>query len=273
MQPNGILTLTTDFGSVDAYSAVLKGVILSVNPQATLIDVTHEIDAQRIAQAAYLLHTGYRYFPDGTVHLVIVDPGVGGDRKAVALCSPRWAFVAPDNGVLSYVWKDLVAEFGREQLQLIELSDKRWWLPKVSATFHGRDIFAPVAAHLSKGLKAEELGNPLAELVELPLAEPRHRLDDAWEGRIIHVDNFGNCITNITRDFIAQHGSIEQVEIGILDQQIGRICRTYADSEWGMVMALFGSSERLELAVRNGNAARMLGVGIGDSLRIRFIEG
>ena len=270
MQPNGLITLTTDFGQVDAYVAMLKGVILATNAAAHLVDYTHEIEAQKVNQAAYLLHTGYRYFPPGTVHLVVVDPGVGSDRKAIALAAPNWAFVAPDNGVLTYVWHELLADHGRDALELVELTESRWWLPNVSTTFHGRDIFAPVAARIAAGVPLNEFGPALAAPVLLPLAAPTQRLDGAWEGRIIHVDHFGNCITNFTRPFLDAHQAEGSPQISILDQKIERIERTYGDSNWGVVMALFGSNERLELAVRNGDAARMLGVGVGDPLRITF---
>ncbi len=268
MQPTGLVTLTTDFGQFDGYAAVLKGVILTINPQAQPLDFTHQIEPQNVAQAAYLLHTGYRYFPSGSVHLIVVDPGVGSDRKAIALATPEYAFVAPDNGVLTYVWDAAVARWGRDKLTLVELDNPRWWRPDISTTFHGRDIFAPVAAHLAAGVNITELGRPLDELVRLPLKQPAQRPDGRWEGHIVHVDRFGNCITSFTREFLNDVGSDESIEVHILDQRINNICRTYGDSEWGMVMALIGSSGRLELAVRNGNAAQLLGVGVGDSLRI-----
>lgn len=270
MQPNGLITLTTDFGQMDAYVAMLKGVILTINPAARPLDYTHDIEAQKVAQAAYLLQTGYRYFPAGTIHMVVVDPGVGSNRKALALRSPYAAFVAPDNGVLTYVWHELVAEHGRAALEIVELAEPRWWLSSVSTTFHGRDIFAPVAAHLAAGVALDQFGPALPEPVLLPLAMPVQRPDATWEGRIIHVDHFGNCITNFSRAFIDTHSHNSVPVITILDQRIDRICRTYGDSEWGTVMGLIGSNERLELAVRNGNAARMLGVGVGDLLKISF---
>lgn len=268
MRPNGIITLTTDFGLTDTYAAVLKGVILAVNPHARVVDLTHDVRAQQIAQAAYIFHTGYRYFPAGTVHVVVVDPGVGSERKAIALRSPNLAFVAPDNGVLTYVWRDLVAEYGRDALELVELTNPRWWLPNVSATFHGRDIFSPVAAHITNGVSLSQFGAPLAEPVLLKLPEPSLRDDGWWEGRIIHVDHFGNCISNFSHDFINQHGGIGS--IAILDQRIEQICRTYGDGEMGSVMGLIGSNNRLELAVRNGNAARMIGVGVGDMIKVKM---
>ncbi len=270
MQPNGLITLTTDFGQMDAYVAVLKGVILTINPAARPLDFIHDVEAQKVAQAAYLLHTGYRYFPSGTVHLVVVDPGVGGERKAIALRSPSWAFVAPDNGVLTYVWQALLAEHGRAALELVELTEPRWWLPSISTTFHGRDIFAPVAAHMAAGVALSEFGPALDAPMLLPLPDPILRSEGTWEGRIIHVDHFGNCITNLTHDFIVANQTNGSPTITILDQRIEQICRTYGDSPWGTVMALIGSNERLELAVRNGNAARMLGVGVGDALKITF---
>ena len=270
MQSTGLVTLTTDFGQSDGYVAIMKGVILTINSQAQTIDYTHEVDPQNIREAAYLIHTGYRYFPDGTVHLIVVDPGVGGDRKALALRTPRCSFVAPDNGVLTYVWFDALQTWGRDQIKLVELVEPRWWLPQVSATFHGRDIFAPVAAHLSNGVAITEFGPVLDTPVLLPAQQPEQRHDGSWIGRIVHVDRFGNCITNVSRAFLEAHGSLEQAQVSILDQQIDNWSRTYAESSYGSIMALIGSGDYMELAVRNGNAAKMLGVGAGDPLRITF---
>lgn len=270
MQPIGLVTLTTDFGLSDGYVAMLKGVILTINPAAQPLDYAHDISPQHVDQAAFLLHTGYRFFPRGTVHLVVVDPGVGSKRKALALRTPHYAFVAPDNGVLTYIWQDAIAEFGREAIEVVELSDPRWWHPQVSTTFHGRDIFAPVAAHLAANVPITEFGQRLEQPVLLPVPVPVDLGDGWWEARILHVDRFGNCITNLTRQFVDSHAGTP--ELRILDQRITNICRTYAESEWGTVMALIGSSERLELAVRNGNAAQLMGVGVGDRLRISFRE-
>src|SRR5687767_10429925 len=151
MQLSGIITLLTDFGLHDSYVAIMKGVILTIAPQATLVDLTHDVAPQAVDEAAYLLRSTYRYFPPGTIHLVVVDPGVGGDRKPMALATPEALFVAPDNGVLGLVADDVRARFG-EKLEAVELTNQSYWLPDVSATFHGRDIFAPVAARLLIGI-------------------------------------------------------------------------------------------------------------------------
>lgn len=270
MQPTGLVTLTTDFGYRDAYVAMLKGVLLTTNPAVRIFDYTHEIEPQNIAQAAYLLHTGHGYFPKGTVHVVVVDPGVGSQRRAIAFASPEWAVVAPDNGIITYLWQEAIARWGREALELVELTEQRWWRPSVSTTFHGRDIFAPVAAQIAAGVALSEFGPALDEPVQIPLAQPTQRPDGWWEGRILHVDHFGNCITNLTREFIDAHVTAGNMSVAILDQRIEQLCRTYNDGARGTVMALIGSSERLELAVRNGNAAMMLGVGVGDALRVFF---
>ena len=269
MRPSGIVTLTTDFGHTDSYVGIMKGVVLGICPTAQIIDITHAITPQDTHQAAYMIQTFYRFFPAGTVHVMVVDPGVGGERRAIALETPEALFVAPDNGVLTYIWREALARWGGAGVAAYELTERQFWLKSVSSTFHGRDIFAPVGAHLARGTPVAALGPQVDAPVEAMLEQPGVGWRGELVGRIIHVDHFGNCITNITLEHLEQVGLNTQFVIEIIDERLQGVVRTYADGQPGALIALFGSSERLELAVRNGSAARLLGVGIGDTVRVR----
>jgi S-adenosylmethionine hydrolase len=267
MQPNGIITLLTDFGLKDSYVAIMKGVILGIAPTARLIDVTHDVAPQAIGEAAYLLQTGYRYFPPGTIHLVVVDPGVGSQRRAIAVATPESIFVGPDNGVLAPVIEEVSCEFGGG-VEIVELREPRFWLPDVSRTFHGRDIFAPVAAYLAKGVALCELGPRVDQVAPCVVQEPGVDYRGGLRGEIVHVDRFGNCITNIAPEHLRQHDIGEHLVVEISDQRLMGLVKTYSEAEVGRAFALIGSGERLELAIRNGNAARALGVVAGDRIRV-----
>lgn len=268
MRPSGLITLTTDFGLADSYVGTVKGVILSIAPTARVIDITHDISPQNIHQAAYIVQTFYRFFPAGTIHLVIVDPSVSSTQRAVALGTPNGIFVAPDNGVLTYVWRDAVERWGTAACEIIELNNPRFWLPQISNTFHGRDIYAPVAAHLASGAALHDLGPYLLQITEAELEQPALGRNGELVGRIIHVDHFGNCITNIAPQHLAEAKLNQHPVIKIIDQHISGISRMFTDVPLGALIALIGSNNRLELAVRNGSAAQTLGVGIGDTVRV-----
>ena len=266
--PNGIITLSTDFGLGDAYVAIMKGVILGIASRATMIDYSHGIAPGNIAQAAYVLQSGYRYFPPGTTHVTVVDPGVGSERRAVAIETPLAAFVGPDNGVFSLIVEDMRRE-GVREMRIVELTDSRYWLPHVSPTFHGRDVFAPVAAHIASGVPVASLGRQLDELVDGALPRPT-RVDGAGlRGTIIYVDRFGNCVTNITREHLRRHELGQHVVVQIIDQQLPGLYRTYAECPPGVPICMLGSSEHLELAVANGSASQVLGVDVDDPLIVR----
>lgn len=269
-KPNGIVTLTTDFGLQDAYVAIMKGVILKIAPEAQVIDYTHGINPGNIVEAAYLLRSGYRYFPRGTVHVVVVDPGVGSDRRAIVVQTPEATFVGPDNGVFTLVVEDARQDWGNS-VQTIELTERRFWLPEVSATFHGRDIFAPSAAWLARGTALHEFGRALTTLTTAQLSLPVPVGARELQGQIIHVDRFGNCITNITEEHLYKHELGQRIVVQIIDQQLPGLFRTYMDGPPGTPMCLIGSSGHVELAVFNGNAAQYLGVAIGDKLRVRSV--
>jgi len=269
-----IITLTTDFGLADAYVAAMKGVILSINHEARLVDVCHTIKPQNIAQAAYVLSTAYEFFPQRTIHVVVVDPGVGTARRAIIFRTPLADFVAPDNGVLSYViqrssGKEIAADCQQIEpeppLEAVAITQPRFWRSPVSATFHGRDIFAPVAAHLSLGTPLRQFGEAVISLTVLSLPRSYPAPDGTLVGRIIHIDNFGNLITNIKSGDITQIEGEIVVEVG--NQSILGISRTYGEGEG--LLALFGSGGYLEIALKEGNASAFLGAGLGQEVRIR----
>ena len=267
MQPNGIITLLTDFGLRDGYVAVMKGVILGIAPQARLVDITHEIMPQAIGEASYVLQAASRYFPPGTIHVVVVDPGVGSERRAIAVATPNACFVAPDNGVLAPVIDEAQARSGGG-VQIVELTERRFWLPEISTTFHGRDIFAPVGAHLLCGTELQALGRPLDRIEPAVMAAPQLRGQAILEGQILHVDRFGNCITNITARDLEEYGIGRSLSVEIAGDRVAGLYLTYSTGPIGIPMALISSSGHLEVAVCNGNAAQALGVTAGDRLRV-----
>ena len=250
-----VITLTTDFGSVDGYVGTMKGVILGICPEADIVDITHEICPHSVPEAAYVLHTAAPFFPPGTVHLVVVDPGVGSARQPIVVQTQRFYYVAPDNGVLTMA---LAQDPGQLAIHLTEL---RFRLPRISATFHGRDIFAPASAHLARGIDAREMGSPisLSDLVTLPFRQPKLQANETWQAEILHIDRFGNMITNLQ---IPASGV--QLSISIGQERITGLKRTFADVEPGELVAYVGSSGYLEIAVREGNAAAQLNLGVGD---------
>ena len=272
-----IITLTTDFGMADAYVAAMKGVILGINPEAKLIDICHTIKPQNIPQAAFVVSTAYRFFPQNTIHLVVVDPGVGTERRAIILRTPAACFVAPDNGVLSYViqqfskggLKGLInnrqrIELGPE-LEAVAITKPQFWRSPVSPTFHGRDIFAPVAARLSLGFPPADFGEAITSVTMLPLSQPYRASDGSLVGHILHIDSFGNLITNIKGDDLPQTGQAITIEVG--NQSISGLSRTYAEGEG--LLALIGSSGYLEVSLKEGSACAFLDAEVGNEVRIR----
>lgn len=243
----GIITLTTDFGAGDHYAGVMKGVIAGINPLAVVIDITHGIEAYNIAEAAFKLHASYSSFPEGTVHVAVVDPGVGSARRAIAAEAGGYRFVGPDNGVFSMIFDRLGVD------RIVEITNPAFMLPSVSRTFHGRDIFAPAAAHLSKGAALEELGNRLSSYERLAIP-PLLDEGDVVTGIAVYADRFGNLVTNIPGSNIT--GAAE-VRAG--DVNISRVSGSYADGEEGELMALIGSSGFLEISINKGSALEFFG--------------
>lgn len=274
-----LVTLTTDFGTADGYVGVMKGVILNIAPDAQLVDITHHVAPQNVRQAAYALYTAYAFFPPHAVHLVVVDPGVGSARRSIALCTPAGAFVGPDNGIFSYV----MANENEPVEAIVELTDPRYRLPQVSHTFHGRDIFAPAAAHLAAGVPITDLGPPARDPVTFP--PPRLEIaPDVITGEVLHTDHFGNVVTSIGRltwsgDTLSlkeaggkKHARFAASESAIVvaGQKIVGVRRTYAEVEPSEVLALVGSEGYLEIAVREGSAARRLGLCPGNAVTLRI---
>lgn len=260
-----IITLTTDFGLADGYIAAVKGVILGINPQAVLVDISHQIAPQNITQAAFVLSTAYKYFPPQTVHLVIIDPGVGTKRRAIILKTPQYYFVAPDNGVLSHIVNDYSASSAKPGLEAVAITNPKYWRSPVSRTFHGRDIFAPVAAHISLGVALKELGEPISSIAHLPLIEIHTEPDGSLIGQIIHIDGFGNLITNIKESDLPRG----KVSIGIGNKLISGLSPNYAQGE--KLLALIGSSGYLEIAVKEGSAAEYLNAAVGTQIKVKII--
>ncbi len=270
-----IITLTTDFGLADSYVAAMKGVILGINPEAKLVDISHMIKPQNIPEAAFVLSMAYPFFPDGTIHVVVVDPGVGTRRKAIILRTPKAVFVAPDNGALSYVIEDCSTKHGGDgidqhltklepRLEAVAITRSEFWRTPVSSTFHGRDIFAPVAAHLSLGLPLIEFGEKISSLTTLPILRPHREQDGALMGQILHIDGFGNLITNIKGDDLPGTKKTIAVEVG--SQRISGLSRTY--SEGRGLLALIGSSGYLEISLREGSAGAFLNTKVGDKVKV-----
>jgi len=257
-----IITLTTDFGQRDSYVAQIKGVILAINPQAQLVDVTHAVSPQDVAQGARIIDEIAGVFPEGSIHVAVIDPGVGSDRALLAAEAAGQRFLAPDNGLLSSLFRRCAPR------RVHRLVNERYWRPPVSVTFHGRDILAPVAAHWSRGADLADFGPAcdVATLVMLLREEPR-RVGSALIGRIETVDAFGNLITNVGEaDLLA--GDRDAFGISISGERIAGISRCYSDRPSGSLLALFGSSGRLEIAVNGGNAASQLDASVGIEFRI-----
>ncbi len=266
-----IITLTTDFGVEDGYVAALKGVILGINPRVTVVDITHSIHAQNVAQGAFVLMTACPYFPDGTIHVAVVDPEVGSGRRAIALKTEKAVFIGPDNGVLSYAalqalpqgWSggDVLDE-PPPGLECFEITNPGYWRHPVGPTFHGRDIFAPVAAHISAGVPLKELGRPAGAIHLLPSPRPEVLEGGQLVGHVLHIDHFGNIITDIHREDLPP-GKF-QLKVG--QWQIACLGRTYCEAEG--LTALIGSSGYLEIALKNGSAAGLLGINIGGRVTL-----
>ena len=269
-----LLVFTTDFGLSDSYAGVMKGVALGINPEVRLVDLTHQIAPQNVFQGAFALGVSYRYFPTHTVHVAVVDPGVGTSRRPVLLETPGGSFVAPDNGLLSRVLDDYLPDSsvpsGPVELpttvRSFHLTNPEYWLHPVSSTFHGRDVFTPVAAHLSLGVAPQSLGEPTGFLEYLPIPQPRM---DAGRirGEIIYSDTYGNLISSIPQTLIEGRAI---GEIRIKGRAIARLSRTFNDGPASGLVALVGSHGYLEVAVPNGSAAATLSASPGEPISVTF---
>jgi len=268
-----LITLTTDFGVSDHYVGVMKGVILSINPRATIVDITHQVRPQRVEEGAFLLGAAWPYFPPGSIHVAVVDPGVGTERRALALSTPAGLFVGPDNGVLSAALPDTARPRGNrpvarmvelpETYSAVAISNPRFLRQPVSATFHARDVFAPVAAHLSLGAPLDGFGEKVSSMLALPPSRGVRKSDGSVEGRVVHIDQFGNLITSIRAGDIPRG----EVTVDIAGASIHGVATTYGTGD--ELAALIGSSDYLEIALPLGSAEQLLDADVGEPVSVR----
>jgi S-adenosylmethionine hydrolase len=260
-----VITLLTDFGIDDAYVGIMKGVILSVNSCASIVDITHHVEPQNIVQASYIIQSSYIYFPEGTVHIVVVDPGVGSDRAILAVKKDNHFFLAPDNGILA----PLIENKGADSI--IRVTNPDYFLDSVSQTFHGRDIFAPVGAYLSKGINIKQLGHPVDQkkILKLNVKRPLILNEGLMSGEIVSVDRFGNLITNIDSGLlnkICAPGRDKAIEIRIGNKKIKGLANTYGCVKRKIPIAIIGSGGYLEIAVNCGSASSYFLAKTGDEI-------
>ena len=270
--PAPLIALLTDFGTADGYPGVMKGVILGIAPGMQLVDLTHDIPPQDIATGAWVLQTAWRYFPAGTIFLCVVDPGVGSERRPIALRLGEHTFIGPDNGLFSYVLADAEDQRPPLLLQVVALDNPRYHLPHASATFHGRDIFAPSAAHLARGISLASLGTPLdpARLVTIALPRPTWQ-GETLIGHILHIDHFGNLITDLGPTVTAAFSS-PTFSLQLGKHTITARAHTFADGPADAPFMLRDSSGHLAIVIRNGSAAALLNAHRGDELRVTGIQ-
>jgi S-adenosylmethionine hydrolase len=260
-----IVAFLTDFGTRDHYAGVLKGVVLGINPDVTLVDLSHDLPPHDIVFAAQELAATCRFFPPGTIFVVIVDPGVGSARRAIAAEAGEWRFVAPDNGVLTAVFQDATPK------KVVELTERRYARPTVSRTFEGRDRFAPAAAWISKGVQLSAFGRPVTDYRMIELPRPA-LADGLVRGAVVRIDRFGNVVTNLDRRSCARltdGGGAVTLTVG--GHTIHRIVSTYAEIGAGEIGAVFGSTDHLECAAASASAAEQLGVAVGDAVELRRV--
>ena len=256
-----IITLMTDFGTQDGYVGAMKGVILGINPQCTLVDITHEIPPQGVLEGAFVLGNTYRYFPGGSIHLAVVDPEVGAQREALLLETGEYHFVGPDNGLFTWIYRE------EEVKQVVGIGNRDFFRKPTSQTFHGRDIFAPVAAHLSLGRKPEEFGVRLDRWSEIDIPEPR-TTDKAVMGEVIHIDRFGNLITNLPRRLLEPLAEQGLLQIHIMGRRISGLKTAYAEARKGELMAIFDSFDLLEISLVGGSAREALKAAKGNRVEL-----
>jgi S-adenosyl-L-methionine hydrolase (adenosine-forming) len=317
-----IITMTTDFGLYDGYVGTMKGVIHTLLPDATVVDISHDIRPHQIDEGAFTLYRSYRYFPASAVHIAVVDPGVGSSRRPIALTTHHGSFIGPDNGIFTYVLRAEMAphdhpemasgpawaggmwgvapawagdetvakrrrssevraegegQVNRAMPRAYHLNNPDYWLPSISSTFHGRDIFAPAATHLASGAHPDRMGNliPLDSLVKLPIGAPRvHRSGKTITilGQIVHVDRFGNIITNLPERLLAPYLEDMIPTVEIAGHVIKGLAGSYADVREGQPLAIIGSERLLEVAVRNSNAAHRMKVNTGDPVKVVVVR-
>lgn len=263
-----VITLTTDFGLQDHFVGVMKGVIANINPEALVIDITHNIAPHDIFQAAFVIRNSYAYFPPTTVHLVIVDPGVGTSRKALVVSTEKGYFIAPDNGVLSYI-------FAEEQAgEVREITAEHYFSKPRSGTFDGRDVFAPVAAWISKGVTLPSFGEVLPEYKKYDLPQPTLAEKGIWRCKVVYADRFGNLVSNLSREKFKEYLDTSEKRRFIFqlgERMVAKISNSYAEGEKDELLALFGSSGFLEFSVNRGSASKLTACGIGKDILFKVL--
>jgi S-adenosylmethionine hydrolase len=261
-----MITLTTDFGLKDPYVAEMKAVILGIYPNAVIVDITHEVAKFNIRMGAYVLASAAPYFPEGSIHVAVVDPSVGTRRRPIVIQTRQGFFVGPDNGLL------VLAAEKHGIMRIHELANPRFMLPKISSTFHGRDIFAPAAAHLMNGVKPEEFGPEIRKAVQPEFAKVTQR-NGVLVGEVLHVDGFGNIITNINEKEVAQSRVKDAVSVELPSYKLRlKFCEAYWETKLHEPLALIGSHGFLEIAINQGNAAEKFKANPGDKIELSLSQ-
>ncbi len=258
-----IITLLTDFGIQDPFVAIMKGVIFTINPDVNIVDLSHSIPPQDIFQSAFLLKYSYRYFPSDTIHVIVVDPGVGTSRKAIIASSEKGYFVAPDNGVLSYVYDEGIIG------EVREITAEHYFLKPRSGTFDGRDVFAPVAASLSRGTNIASLGEPLEDYKKFDAPQPVLAQEGLLKCKVVYVDRFGNLMTNLSQDRFNQALDASQQQrfaFRVGEHTVSKLSQSFAEGEKDELLAIFGSFGNLEFSVNRGSAAKLTGIRAGGDI-------
>ncbi|HEX7313845.1 MAG TPA: SAM-dependent chlorinase/fluorinase [Pyrinomonadaceae bacterium] len=261
-----IVTLLTDFGTADYFVGAMKGALLAANPEARVVDITHEVPPYDVEAGAFTLRAAFETYPEGTVHVAVVDPGVGSARRGIAVEGGGHVFVGPDNGLFGHVYERV------RHCRVFQLTNANYFRREVSPTFHGRDIFAPVAGALSRGVRAEELGPEVFDFVRLPSAAVESDADGTLVGAVIHVDRFGNLVTNITPEELSEESIASGARLRIAGREVRRFRRFFAEDVEGSgePFAVWGSAGLLEVAVFRDSAARALGAKRGDKVLVNL---
>ncbi len=267
MLDKSIITLTSDFGLKDPFAGLMKGVILGINPEAKITDISHSIQRHNVFEAAQTLSMSYSYFPQTSIHVAVVDPGVGGKRRPILVAADSHYFIGPDNGIFT----PMIAKAGNLYLKVFHITASHYFLPMSGSTFHGRDIFAPVAAWLSKGVESHQFGHEIDDYITIPFPVPDIS-EGTISGEVVSIDSFGNVITNITRDNMTSLTSLNSYEIFKIyfnDNQIPLV-HYYAENEHSDVCAIINSFGHLEIFLYKDNAALTLNIKIGDKVSVRL---
>ena len=258
-----VITLTTDFGLSDHFAGTMKGVILGICQDAQIVDISHHVGAFGITEGAYLVAQAYRHFPRGTVHIVVVDPGVGTSRRPILVEAAGQRFVAPDNGVLSFI-------YAREKHKVRWITAEKFFLKNVSRTFHGRDIFSPVGAHLARGVAPARMGRLIGDYMRLHLEKPVRTARRGWTGAVLKIDRFGNLITNFPAEDFPDLGQ-RPFELSVGLETVHRLAHNYAECGPGELFVIVGSSGYLEVSSSQASAAKILGCGAGAPVELRIL--